>query len=1216
VIDFGVAKALGQKLTDKTLFTRFEQMIGTPAYMSPEQAALSGLDVDTRSEIYSLGVLLYELLTGVTPLDAETLRRAALDEVRRMIQETEPPKPSTRITDLLAADVRRLSSKSEIRPAATARQRGENPKSEMDRASLRRLLQQKKELISIIRGDLDWITMKAIEKDRRRRYETVNGLAADIERHLCDQPVAARPPSALYRLQKVARRHRVTFVAGTAVAIALVLGVIISTWQAVRATHAEREARNAQASEADQRKRAERSAEAADRNAAESRVRLVRQYVANGNRLGDEGDLLGALPWFAKALKEEQDPARAEIHRLRLGTTLQQCPKLVQVWFHNDVVQDTKFSPDGRWVITASSDRTARVWDTATGKPVSPPLEHTGPVQFAAFSPDGQRVATANYGFNAGVWDARSGRLLFPFLQHRNPVGHPTVVLRGSFSPDSRWVVTVSVDGTAQVHDLSTGEPLTTILPNLAAVRHAQFSPNSRLLATSSSNGAAQVWDLATGRPVSPPLVHTGLVNHVEFSPDGKLLVTAGSDRFARVWETASGRLVSEMRHRESVNYAWFTPDGRQIVTVNISVPDFFQSGGWAFRLAEREDITLSAAVSFHPEPKWTFGLAERQAITATWGQAQIWDVAAGRPVGPPRKLGTSVSQVAVSPDRRSVIPTCSAGALTENQVSVTDLVTGQPLMRPFQHDNGIIHASFSANGKWAVTASWDRRVHVWDATTGQPVSPRLTHQKRVYHASFSPDSRLVATASEDQTARVWDATTGEPVTPAFKHRAAVHRVLFTPDGRWLLTASVDGIVRVCELPKSNQPIEDELAQAELLAAHQIDDTGAVLPASPEGIQTAWLKWQTQIFREERMPSAATFAAQRAGSGTEDEDPEPAAETHPPLSPGHDFIVRALSTMNKLRSVHSSFTSFSSNEWAQVIEEFSRAIEVERDTGNLLYFFRSHGHEHLGQYQKAIDDCRESLWRMSSAPPDKSDIARDYLTRGQCYLRLGENEKAEADFQTAAELSPNDYRTYYQRALAYEQVGQFRKATNDFTEAIKRSANATNVLAQLYYQRGQNYLRLGENDKAEADFRRVPEYAPGDVMGYNNLAWFYVTGPATFRSPEKALPLALKAVELGQTNHNELNTLGVVYYRLGQLTNAIATLETGIKADSGGGSAHDFFFLAMSYGRLGDPARAQEYFLKATNWVAAQINASPNDKAELDAFRAEAEAVLGKPKAK
>src|SRR5215510_13948919 len=179
VIDFGVAKALGQKLTEKTLFTRFEQMIGTPAYMSPEQAALGGLDIDTRSDIYSLGVLLYELLTGVTPLDEETLRQGALDEIRRMIRETDPPKPSTRLLTLGG------------RLAEVAKRRHAEPSA----------------LSHLIRGDLDWITMKALEKDRLRRYETVNGLAVDIERHLQNEPIAARPPSKFYRAHRWIRRN-------------------------------------------------------------------------------------------------------------------------------------------------------------------------------------------------------------------------------------------------------------------------------------------------------------------------------------------------------------------------------------------------------------------------------------------------------------------------------------------------------------------------------------------------------------------------------------------------------------------------------------------------------------------------------------------------------------------------------------------------------------------------------------------------------------------------------------------------------------------------------------------------------------------------------------------------------------------------------------------------------------------------------------------------
>ena len=196
VIDFGVAKALGQRLTEKTLFTAFHHLIGTPAYMSPEQAALSGLDIDTRADIYSLGVLLYELLTGVTPFDSDTLQQAGLDEVRRMVRETEPPKPSTRL-QTLGDKLTEVAKRRDTEPAALSR---------------------------LVRGDLDWIVMKCLEKDRKRRYETANGLAADVARHLDSEAVVARPPSNLYRFQKLVRRHRLGVAAVGAVAASLVLG--------------------------------------------------------------------------------------------------------------------------------------------------------------------------------------------------------------------------------------------------------------------------------------------------------------------------------------------------------------------------------------------------------------------------------------------------------------------------------------------------------------------------------------------------------------------------------------------------------------------------------------------------------------------------------------------------------------------------------------------------------------------------------------------------------------------------------------------------------------------------------------------------------------------------------------------------------------------------------------------------------------------------------
>jgi serine/threonine protein kinase/tetratricopeptide (TPR) repeat protein len=226
VIDFGIAKATEQRLTDETLFTAMGEFIGTPAYMSPEQAGLAGLDLDTRSDIYALGVLLYELLTGNTPFERTDLLKAGLDEMRRLIRDHEPPKPSTKLGTLTAADL----------TAVARHHRTEPPR-----------------LLHGVRGDLDWIAMKCLEKDRARRYETASSLALDVERHLNNEPVTAAAPGNLYRLRKFVRRHRVGLAMTSALALLLVAGVVVSTWQAVRATRAEREQvllrRQAQAAE-------------------------------------------------------------------------------------------------------------------------------------------------------------------------------------------------------------------------------------------------------------------------------------------------------------------------------------------------------------------------------------------------------------------------------------------------------------------------------------------------------------------------------------------------------------------------------------------------------------------------------------------------------------------------------------------------------------------------------------------------------------------------------------------------------------------------------------------------------------------------------------------------------------------------------------------------------------------------------------------------------
>jgi tetratricopeptide (TPR) repeat protein len=284
VIDFGIAKATQGRLTDKTLFTAFEQFIGTPAYMSPEQAEMTSLDIDTRSDVYSLGVLLYELLTGKTPFDANELFQAGLDAMRRTIREKEPQKPSTRLSTMLEAE----------RTLAARHRQTESPK-----------------LIHLVRGDLDWIAMKCLEKDRVRRYETANGLAADIQRHLENEPVVARRASRLYRLQKAVRRNKGVFVAAAAVVAALLAGLGIATCSLVREKQAAA--------------RALASAKSASTEATKSRAisammqdmlqRVSSQLVEGRDTTKIRAIVDQTLARFASELKDQPE-ADAELHRV------------------------------------------------------------------------------------------------------------------------------------------------------------------------------------------------------------------------------------------------------------------------------------------------------------------------------------------------------------------------------------------------------------------------------------------------------------------------------------------------------------------------------------------------------------------------------------------------------------------------------------------------------------------------------------------------------------------------------------------------------------------------------------------------------------------------------------------------------------------------------------------------------------------------------------
>jgi serine/threonine protein kinase/tetratricopeptide (TPR) repeat protein len=283
VIDFGVAKAMAQKLTDRTLFTGYGQMIGTPAYMSPEQAEMSGLDIDTRSDVYALGVLLYELLTGTTPLEDKRLREAGYAELPRLIREEEPPRPSTRLS-LLGDTATVLAGKRGL---------------------------DVKRLVQLLAGDLDWVVMKALEKDRNRRYDTPGSFAEDIGRYLRREPILARPPSTAYKLRKFAQRNRAAVLTGSAVAVALLVGAAVATWQAVVATRAQRDAVAAAAAEKEA-KETEQAREAETKAVLEfmeKRIFAAARPAGQGGGLGRDVTLgqavRAALPFVERSFTDQ-----------------------------------------------------------------------------------------------------------------------------------------------------------------------------------------------------------------------------------------------------------------------------------------------------------------------------------------------------------------------------------------------------------------------------------------------------------------------------------------------------------------------------------------------------------------------------------------------------------------------------------------------------------------------------------------------------------------------------------------------------------------------------------------------------------------------------------------------------------------------------------------------------------------------------------------------
>jgi len=739
VIDFGIAKAIDQRLTDKTVFTEFQSFIGTPAYMSPEQAEMSGLDVDTRTDIYSLGVLLYELLTGKTPFDGHALVASGLDGMRRTIREREPAPPSTRFGTL-----------SEVEQTTTAQRQRVEPG----------------RLTSVLRGDLDWIVLKALEKDRTRRYATANDLAQDVRRYLDNEAILARPPSAAYRFQKLVRRNKLMVAGAGAVAVALLLGLALSTWQYLEKSAAYR--RTARAEQEQGRLRVE--AEAARRSAeAQARAAKLQAYAADmnlmqqalaANNLGRARELLNRhRPSGGVAISDSISPAVADLRGWEWRYLWQQCQSdaLFTLCQLSNEVSALSVSHDGRWVaIGESGERGISIWDLrarqelvrfAAGEAGEPfAFSPTAPL-LAFYAPDEPRTpGPAQSGGQVRLWDVANRQVVRDFR-----VDGPLLGL--AFSAEGDRLLTVGRNSEFTIWKVAEGTKLAGM--TLAASKGRGFGPplgarvavthDLRLAAQAMGGGRIRVLDLAAGRELWTAQAAEEAVTALAFAPDGKRLASGAGfvESAVRLWDVATGRELARLEgHRTYVRALGFWPDGQTLASA---------SGDQTIHLWD------VGRLDFLPPP--------------------------AEPPGPPPARPARFSP---RPMRPRVVELHPAGTLRGHQLEVWSL-------------------ALCPDNTTLVSGAKDGTVLVWDTTTVQRKQSQVTLPVTVRAWGFLPDGSGVLTLDEQGRVTRWQGAEFQNRQLLLETGSNPIAACFSADGEWLAARTPEGPTRIWNLQRGER---------------------------------------------------------------------------------------------------------------------------------------------------------------------------------------------------------------------------------------------------------------------------------------------------------------------------------------------------------------------------------------------------------------------------